>query len=114
MGLRFDYPADFELIWQVHPVGIKKLGFDAWRKLKLTEAENAELIAHLVQRHKDDVKWLEGKYVCHLSSFLNSRRWEDEYKKIWIRESQKPPQEVWHRMGYASEADYMAGRRMSH
>ncbi len=112
MGLRFDYPEDFESLWRAHPVGVKKLGYDAWRKLKLTAEENAELIAHLTQRHRDDEKWLGGVYVPHLSSFLNGRRWEDQYKKIWRRESTAPPVEMWERMGYASFDDYCAGRRM--
>ena len=114
MGLRFDYPEDFEALWRAHPVGVKKLGYDAWKKLKLDASENSELVAHLVQRHKDDAKWLEGTFVPHLSSFLTGRRWEDEYKKIWRRESTAPPQEVWQRMGYASFEDYCNGRRLSH
>ena len=114
MGLKFDYPAEFERLWSAHPVGVKKLAYDAWRKLKLNEAENAELIAHLVQRHRDDEKWLAGTYVPHLSTFLNGRRWEDQYKRLWRRESSAPPVDLWLRMGYASEADYYAGKRMNH
>lgn len=112
MGLKFDYPADFLAIWSEHPVGVKKLGYEAWLKLKLTDEENAELVAYLAQRHRDDVKWLEGTYVPHLSTFLNGRRWEDDYKRLRVRESQPVPVSVWQRMGYASEADYHAGRRM--
>lgn len=114
MGLRFDYPADFEALWAAHPVGVKKLAFDAWKKLKLDDGENAELIAHLVQRHKDDVKWLDGTFVPHLSSFLNGRRWEDQYKRVWIRQSAPPPMEVWERMGFASFDDYCKGKRLNH
>lgn len=113
MGLRFDYPEQFEAIWRAHPVGVKKLGYDAWKKLKLSDSENAELVDYLNQRHRDDVKWLEGTFVPHLSSFLNGRRWEDEYKRIGNRYPQnKPTQDVWQRMGYASEQDYYAGRKM--
>jgi hypothetical protein len=116
MGLRFDYPDQFMAIWQAHPVGVKKLGYDAWKKLKLTADENAELVEYLVNRHRDDAKWLQGTYVPHLSTFLNSRRWEDEYER-----ARKPREttstvtaDLWLRMGYASEADYYAGRRMNH
>jgi hypothetical protein len=111
MGLKFDYPPEFEALWQAHPVGVKKLGYDAWRKLKLDADENAELLAHLKQRHRDDEKWLAGTYVPHLSTFLNGRRWEDEYKKIRVRESSGPPIEIWARMGYASFDDYCRGVR---
>lgn len=111
MGLRFDYPPDFEALWQAHPVGVKKLGYDAWKKLRLDPAENQELLDHLVQRHKDDEKFLEGKFVPHLSSFLNGRRWEDQYKKIWRRESVAPPVELWERMGYSDFESYCKGVR---
>ena len=110
MGLRFEYPADFEEIWKRHPVGVKKLGYDAWRKLKLTPAENVELCEYLERRHRDDVKWLEGTFVPHLSSFLNGRRWEDDYKRVASR--QRPTQgEGWRALGFASFDDYVAGRR---
>jgi hypothetical protein len=111
MGLRFEYPPEFESLWSRHPVGVKKLGYDAWKKLKLTAEENAELAAYLERRHRDDEKWVEGKYVPHLSTFLNGRRWEDNYRRIRRRESTPIPSEVWQRMGYASFDDYCKGRR---
>jgi len=118
MSLKFDYPHDFERLWKAHPVGVKKPAFDAWKKLKLTADDNNELVVHLDRRHKDDARWIEGKYVPHLSSFLNQRRWEDDYRRVKRsgpqRESTTVPTEVWHQMGYASFDDYCAGRRLSH
>jgi hypothetical protein len=115
MGLRFEYPQEFERLWKAHPVGVKKPAFDAWKKLKLTADENAELLTHLQRRHKADVKWIEGKYVPHLSTFLTQRRWEDEYKTQRggpMRETRPLPAEAWQRMGFASFEDYCNGRRM--
>jgi hypothetical protein len=82
MGLKFEYPRDFDRIWSEHPVGVKKAAFDAWTKQKFTPDENAELIMYLRRRHKDDRKWVEGKYIPHLATFLNQRRWEDDYEKV--------------------------------
>ena len=114
MGLRFEYPEEYEQLWRAHPVGVKKLGYDAWRKLKLTAEENEELVAYLTQRHRDDAKWREGVYVPHLATFLNQRRWEDTYQKVNApRETTSTvTEDLWRRMGYASEADYYAGRMM--
>ena len=98
MGLKFDYPRDFERIWQEHAVGVKKAAFDAWKKQAFTPEENNELIIHLKRRHKDDRKWVEGKYVPHLASFINGRRWEDNYeraKKHWTQiERERAPEPV--------------------
>ena len=82
MGLKFEYPREFERVWNEHPVGVKKAAFDAWKKQKFTAEENDELILYLHRRHKDDRKWVERKYVPHLASFLNQRRWEDDYERV--------------------------------
>jgi len=114
MALKFDYPQEFERLWKAHPVGVKKPAFDAWRKLKLTSEETRELTEYLIARHRDDRKWIEGVFVPHLTTFLNQRRWEDEYERVRRpRETTSTvTQELWQKMGYASEADYYAGRRM--
>lgn len=115
MGLKFDYPHEFERIWKSHPVGVKKLAFEAWKKQKFTAAENDELVLHLDRRHRDDRKWVEGKYVPHLSTFINQRRWEDDYVRV-KRAGGAPktgvPDEIWRRMGYANEQAYQRGERL--
>ena len=84
MGLKFDYPREFERVWQEHRFGAKYEGFKAWKKegFDKNAEENDWLVNYLTRRHKEDVRWLEGKYVPHLSSFINQRRWEDAYQKV--------------------------------
>ena len=87
-GLRFTYPHRFEQLWAAYPKtksGSKWTAFEAWWQLDLTEDEALELIAHVERRCKDDAKWLEGKYVPMLSTFLNQRRWDDDYAKVQHR-----------------------------
>ena len=79
---RFNYPEAFERIWSIHPVGVKKAGFEAWKRAKFSDDENQELEEYLAKRHRDDAKWCEGTFVPHLSTFLNGRRWEDQYQRV--------------------------------
>ncbi len=92
MGLKFEYPREFDRLWRSHKVGVKFNAYKAWLKLGLDKdhVENDWLINYLDKRHKEDAKWVEGKYVPHLSSFLNGRRWEDEYPKIRRLHSHQP------------------------
>ena len=88
MGLRFSYPHDFEKIWRVYPNPANKFtAFKAFDKLDLDDAEVEELFQHISVRAKKDVKWLGDpktgrKYIPHLSTFLNGRRWEDFYESL--------------------------------
>jgi hypothetical protein len=80
VGLTFAYPAGFQRLWGVHPVGNKKLAYDQYVKLKLNDGEVEELAVYLEKRHKDDKMWLEGK-VHHLRTVLSQRKWEENYEK---------------------------------
>lgn len=86
MGLRFDYPYQFERLWRVYPLKVQKLpAFKAFEKLKLSDPEVDELILHVEERKRCDLQWLkDGKgrsFIPHLATFLNQRRWEDEYRR---------------------------------
>lgn len=82
MGLHFEYPRDFDEVWNVHAVGVKKLAFDQWQKLKPTSAEKDRICAYLRKRQKEDRGWNDGK-VHHLRTILSQRHWEAEnYERI--------------------------------
>lgn len=114
MTLKFHYPPEFERLWKAHPVGVKKPAYDAWKKLRLTADETLELVAHLDRRHREDAKWIEGKYVPHLATFLNQRRWEDDYKTVrsagFGARANRSQGEGWRALGFESFEDYVAGR----
>lgn len=103
MPLRNNYTADFERFWAAYPRQgkvSKGAAFKAFEKLKLTSEEVDELVLYLERRKRDDVKWVEGKYIPHATSFLNQHRWEDEYQRIrqhWTQREkpqQAKPEEV--------------------
>ena len=77
-----NYSLAFEKAWKVHPVGTKKAAWLAGKKAGFTEGNWTWLTNYLEKRHKNDVKWLEGKFVPHLSTFINQERWTDNYKRI--------------------------------
>ena len=84
------YSAAFERCWKAHPVGVKKTAWNACNKAGFTESNWNWLEDYLIKRHKDDVKWLEGKYVPHLSTFINQERWQETYKKRQMRYDDRP------------------------
>ena len=77
-----NYSEAFEKCWKVHAVGNKKAAWKAGEKAGFTEANWIWLRDYLERRHKDDAKWIEGKYVPHMSSIINGERWDDPYKKV--------------------------------
>ena len=87
MSLKFSYPSDFEKLWRAYPNNASKYqAFKAFEKLKLEQSDVDELVMHVTTRAKKDVKWLGDKngkkFIPHLSTFLNGRRWEDYYESI--------------------------------
>ena len=75
------YSDAFEATWKAHPHGVKKAAFKAGAAF--SESEWLGLQHYLEKRHTADLKWLEGTYVPHLSTFINQERWTDEYEKKW-------------------------------
>ena len=75
------YSPAFEQCWRVHKVGNKKAAYKAGEKARWTDANWVWLERYLTKRWKEDAKWLEGKYVPHLSSIINQERWTDVYPR---------------------------------
>lgn len=76
------YSPAFERCWKVHSVGTKKTAWQAGVKNQWDSSNWEWLTNYLERRHKEDVKWIEGKYVPHLSSIINGERWTDPYQKV--------------------------------
>ena len=76
------YTIAFERCWKVHPKGVKKAAWNAGQKAGWHDGNWRWLEDYLTRRHKDDQKWREGKYIPHLSTFINQERWTDHYRKV--------------------------------
>jgi hypothetical protein len=76
------YTPAFERCWRAHPVGVKKTAWKAGIKNEWSSQNWDWLANYLEKRHKEDVKWIEGTYVPHLSSIINGERWTDPYQKV--------------------------------
>lgn len=76
------YTKAFESCWKVHRVGNKKKAFNAGTKAGFTDAQWLWLENYLKKRHKDDARWIEGRYVPHLSTIINEERWDDAYVRV--------------------------------
>jgi hypothetical protein len=81
--MKIDYPYDFQRLWKAYPLKVNKgAALRAFEKLKPNTEDVDSLIEHLEERKRLDAKWIEGKYIPHLSSWLNGHRWEDAYPKV--------------------------------
>jgi hypothetical protein len=78
------YSIAFERCWSVHRVGNKKAAWKAGNNSNFTDSTWLWLEEYLTHRWKNDERWLEGKYVPHLSSIINQERWDDPYKKVQV------------------------------
>lgn len=68
----------FEFLWKKYPKKAGKLmARKAFQKVKLSDYL---MIADKVEKHKRSEGWTKdaGKYVPHLSTWLNQERWDDE------------------------------------
>lgn len=87
LGFNKDYPVGFEQLWKVYPNKANKEGaYKSWKREGFSkQSENDLLINHVSERRKMDVMWLpdrDGKtFIPHLQTFINQRRWHDDYKK---------------------------------
>ena len=71
---------EFLEFWEACPRKVNKLeAFRAWGKLK-ARPNQADLLAAL-EKHKASPEWQRegGRYIPHPASWLNGRRWEDEF-----------------------------------
>lgn len=76
--IRMSEEAFVKYFWSVYPKRQgKAAALKRWDSMKLDE--QGELIyAHLTERVKRDKKWKDG-YIPMPTTFLNQKRWEDEY-----------------------------------
>ena len=83
MALKTNYGIRFERLWKEYPRKVAKgAAFKAFEKLNLSDEDVEELVEHVMLRCRVDAKWVEGKYIPHLATFLNQHRWNDEYQRI--------------------------------
>ena len=95
MSIHFVYPELFEDLWNTHPVGVKKLAYDQWLKLKPSPAENERIIAYLRERQKFDKRWVQDGKVHHLRTILSQRHWENpSYERLKARPAQPYDKEL--------------------
>lgn len=91
MGFNRDYPEEFERLWLVCPREMKKakpLAYEKWLGEGFDDPEqNQLLIDHIEERKRRDLKWLGKtqsgeKYIPMFTTFVNQRRWEDDYERV--------------------------------
>lgn len=73
----------FDSFWLVYPKKKSKAeALESWKKVVTTEELADLIISHTENRAKTDIEWIKdgGMYVPNGSTFLNQRRWEDEYR----------------------------------
>jgi len=73
---------DFEQFWHQWPKKRGKQGaIKAWQKLKRDEQEL--VMQDLLTRPTADDQWLKnnGEFIPYPATYLNGKRWEDQYKK---------------------------------
>ncbi len=106
------YTAAFEACWSVHRYGTKLTAWKAGVKKEWTPGNWLWLQEYLEKRHKLDLKWIEGKYIPHLSSIINGERWHDSYQKKKQDRYDAATQDLPRRMSPAEEqAAREAGER---
>ena len=73
----------FSKLWEIYPNGKgKSVALRAWENLNPDEKLADTILAHVAKRATTDPQWIKdgGQYVPMCSTFLNQRRWEDEYQ----------------------------------
>jgi hypothetical protein len=75
------YSEDFSKVWNVYPKKVGKGGaYKAWQKIQ----PDVNIVLSAVEEQKQCDQWQRdsGKYIPHLATWLNQRRWEDETKIV--------------------------------
>lgn len=77
----------FQEFWSVYPKKVGKgLAESSWLKIcgGLSKETVREIIEHVRKRSVSDEQWLKdnGQFIPNPATFLNQKRWYDEYKKI--------------------------------
>lgn len=75
-----EFPPGFEALWSLFPRKVAKdAAAKAFARLRPDDALQARIVAAL-RRQSTSVDWTKdgGRFVPHLATWLNGRRWEDE------------------------------------
>lgn len=81
----------FESFWQMYPNKKAKANArKAWDKLKVDGTLYTEIMRGLAL-HKKSRDWIkdDGQFIPHPASWLNGKRWEDEFEKEPTRKAEK-------------------------
>ena len=73
----------FSKFWDIYPNRkSKSVALQAWTKLNPDDALVETILGHVTKRAVADPQWVKdgGQFVPMASTFLNQRRWEDEYQ----------------------------------
>ena len=73
----------FEDFWKVYPnKKSKHVACKSWSKVN--KQEQVKIIEHVIERKEKDEQWVkdEGRFIPHPSTFLNQKRWYDEYEEV--------------------------------
>ena len=75
-----EYVTDFEIVWKAYP---RKVGKGAARKAWAKLAPDTPLVQKMLDAidwQRRQPNWLQdgGRFVPHLSTWINQERWEDE------------------------------------
>jgi hypothetical protein len=127
MALQRTYSDRFERIWSVYPKwpsgrSKKELAFKSFqaadRILKFDDSDIEAIRENIEERLRFCETWQRGNKFgpVGMQVYLNQHLWNEPYPRFKspVRQSSAPPVDLWLRMGYASEADYYAGKRMNH
>lgn len=107
-------PEGFAEFWELYPrKSDRKRAMSAWKHIPLKE--HAAIMANVAGRMRSDESWTKdgGKFIPHPTTYLNGRRWEDEFQsKIEMvpakdakpvkPNSQLTDEELWVRTGSSS------------
>jgi hypothetical protein len=73
-----DYTEEFELVWNVYPKKINKLG--SFRSFEKTKTPSVSTLVNAINKQKLSDDWTKesGRYIPSFSNWISDKRWEDE------------------------------------
>ena len=89
------FSESFNDFWKAYPKKVSKTtALRAWNKLKPNDNLVREILSAL-ERQKTSVQWQKdnGQFVPYPATWLNGRRWEDEYESTHTKNSSSPEKE---------------------
>ena len=82
------YTQNFEKFWKAYPKKKDKDKASKWFEKNKPSEEEFDYMMKQLERFKDTTEWKEagGKYIPYPTSWLNAKRWEDEFETDTERE----------------------------